>query len=316
MPLRRSTVVGVRRVPAVTLPEPDWVATFDSDGASAIAGNDVATFTTGKYGFGQHLKLAWNELTSAVVSPATAAKYRVPGTDWIPDFRKRNGALQTMVAEVDIPGGHCTSSTDDAARIELRLSNTSRPELIPDYGDTICLGGAWYWDPDNFVFEDNPGQTLVAMQFKGSEDEGDPYVTFSNADDDDINVRVNWNGPGGASTNIWTAGLTWAQLRGHLQRWVLRIFFDETVGTVELWWALDADDLVKQTMLGGTTVWTGPTMNSIEPGSTTRIACPHYADSPYLTPGGRHRLVTTGMEAIYGTDPDNIWAVEPPTLVT
>jgi hypothetical protein len=167
----------------------------------------------------------------------------------------------------------------------------------------------------------------VWMQIKGSEDEGDPYATLSNADGDNLHVRVNYNGIGGASTNIWSAGMTWAQLRGHALRWMMRIYFHEPDGTIEFWWAMDDDDMVKQTLLGGSTVWTGPTMNVAEPAGETRLSDAHYADSRYLflngqtaTSGnvatGRHRAASTGMEAIYGTDPNNIWAVEPPALAT
>jgi Polysaccharide lyase len=302
--------------PGEPVPTSDWVATFESDGASAIDGDDVTTFSSGTTGFGQVLKLGWNHLTDSAVTTPNGAKYRRAGTNGAPVVRKRDGRLQRLLGEIDIRAGQGTDSDDNAARIELGLSSESRPELTPNYGDTVCYGGAFYLDPTNFAFEDNEGQSVVLAQlpkggFNGV-DGGSPYLTFSNANEDNLHLRANWNG-GDEPVNVWSADRTWAQLRGHLIRWVVRAYYHELDGTVELWWALDRDDLVKQTLAGGGKVWTGPTMDSREGHHYARVRIGHYADSVYLTPGGRHRLWWTGIEMNVGADCDP-FAVEPPKL--
>lgn len=99
---------------------------------------------------------------------------------------------------------------------------------------------------------------------------------------------------------------------------MLRVYYHETDGTVEFWYALDADELVKQDLTNTDTdpdakVWEGTTFLSDEVDAEPRIG--HYADSPYDCPKtGIHRLWVTGIEMIKSTDPDHVWAVEPPTL--
>ena len=298
---------------APSYPEPDWVATFESDGASAVDGDNVAVFSSGIYGFGQTYKFAWNACDAGAISPVINPVYRTAGTNGSPVVRKRDGNLQEFLGEIVIRGGDQTSSGDDSARMELGLNESNRTDLLVAYGDTLCIGGAWYWDPDNWVWENNPGQTIVSAQLpKG--DDASPFITFSNNDLNALRLRLNQQG-----INIWDSGMTMDQLKGHLIRFMIRAYYHETDGTVELWFALDADELVKQDLLNtdadpDAKVWEGTTFLTSET-DAGKLRCGHYADSPYDCPKtGFHRLWWTGLEMMKTTDPDMIWAVEPPTL--
>lgn len=310
------------------LPEPDLIAIAESD-PGAADGDDVVEVTTGKYGWGQTYTLGYNVIDAAAISPVYVAKYRTPGTNGSPVVRKRDGNLQSLLYEITVRGGDQTDSGTVAARVEMGLDTATRTDLLLQYGETYCFGGAFYLDPDNFVFENVPGQDIVLFQLpKGADD--DPYWTLANAGSDNFHLRSSFNG-----INIWNAGQTWAQLRGHLCRWMMRQYLHENDGTIEWWWALDDAELTKQDLANtdpnaDATVWEGdvswpngvatPVNSRLETTTSRRLRLGHYGDepygqsAPYNSTSVMHRLWWTGLEVLKSTDPDDIWAVEPPTL--
>lgn len=326
---RRSVIQGVRRVaaPDAELPEPDLIGTAEFD-PGAADGDDVATVTSGPYGWGTRTTITHNVITGAAVSPVRRMRWRTPGTNGAPVVRKRDGELQTMLYEFELRGGDQTSSGDIASRQELGLDTATRQDLILQYGDTYCFGGAFFFDPDNFVWEAISGQSLVWFQLPKGAD-SDPYFTAASDSGNKVTFRSSIH-----DMVLWDSGLTWATARGHLLRFMMRQYLHQTEGTIEWWWALDDDELVKQDLLNtdadadpkvweGLTSWAdGVTTTNGQTETTTsrRLRIGHYGDEPYgqASPFDSvsvlHRGWWTGLEVLKSTDPAHIWAVEPPTL--